>query len=149
MSQIQSLRLRLELQRAANLNMCSDILDRSKYFFFLLFLYTYTSFCLFVFYVWYLLSRRDIVELLEKDSKIIPPSLLTNLVQILMPHDLIQALDLAIEIADVLAISGDFNIFLPMARLLLFPTIYEPDLIYGKRLKRERKIILTYNNRTQ
>lgn len=69
--------------------------------------------------------------MLEKDSKMFPPSLLTNLIQIIMPHDFVKALEMAIDIADVLAMSGDFNIFLPIARMLLFPTIYESDLIYG------------------
>ncbi len=69
--------------------------------------------------------------MLEKDSKIFPSSLLTNLIQIIMPHDYVKALEMATEIADVLALSGDFNIFMPIARLLLFPTIYESALIYG------------------
>ena len=71
------------------------------------------------------------MELLEKDNKIFPPSLLTNLIQMIMPYDLIRAIEAATDIGDVLAVSGNFNIFLPIARLLLFPTIYESDMIYG------------------
>jgi hypothetical protein len=40
------------------------------------------------------------------------------LIQIIMPHDLIRALEAATDIAAVLALSGDFNIFMLIARLL-------------------------------
>jgi len=68
-----------------------------------------------------------------------------------MPYDLIRAIEAATDIADVLAVSGDFNIFLPIARLLFFPTIYESDFIYDHDIddKQEEKIKQTQADERQ
>jgi len=60
-----------------------------------------------------------------------------------MPYDYLKTIEMAIEIADVFALSSDFNMFVPIARMLLFPTIYESDIIYEQydgEAKLEEKI---------
>lgn len=99
---------------------------------------------------------REILEMLQRDKNSIPPALLRKVVKAMMSYDyvkvfiwydllhifiqcewlithlhqinaaLLQALEVGEELSDLFAF-GNWNDYMyPIARILLYPTIYEP-----------------------
>lgn len=63
--------------------------------------------------------------MLQKDIQAFTPSLLQTIIKAILPIDYIKALAVGEELGDIFAFGNWNEFFFPVARLLLYPTIYD------------------------